>query len=140
MLANNKQQYITPPSKIHKTSLCGVEWKEFTFTDIFTDIQRGKRLKKADHEFGDTPYVSSTAQTNGVDGFIGNNSGVRLFDNCLTIANSGSVGCAFFHQYRFIASDHVTKLKKDGLDKYSYLFMIPIINRLSEKYSFNRGL
>lgn len=39
-----------------------------------------------------------------------------------------------------MASDHVTKLKRDGLDKYAYLFMIPIINRLSEKYSFNREI
>ena len=28
------------------------EWKEFFFTDIFTDIKRGKRLKKADHKEG----------------------------------------------------------------------------------------
>lgn len=71
---------------------------------------------------------------------MGNESGVRKFSDCLTIANSGSVGSAFFHQYEFVASDHVTQLKRDGLDKYAYLFMIPLINRLSEKYSFNREI
>lgn len=84
--------------------------------------------------------MSSTAFNNGVDGFIGNDGGVRIFDNCLTLANSGSVGFSFFHQYDFVASDHVTKLKREGLDKYAYLFMVPIINRLSEKYSFNREI
>lgn len=86
------------------------------------------------------PYVSSTALNNGVDGFIGNSEGVRIFGNCLSLANSGSVGSAFFHQYDFVASDHVTQLRRSGLDKYAYLFMIPIINRLSEKYSFNREI
>jgi len=123
--------------KIH---LANLNWKEFYFTEVFTDIQRGKRLKKADHQDGNTPYVSSTSQDNGVDGFIGNESGVRIFDDCLTVANSGSVGSAFYHKYQFVASDHVTQLKRDGLDKYAYLFMIPLINRLSEKYSFNREI
>ena len=75
-----------------------------------------------------------------MDGFVGNESGIRKFSDCLTVANSGSVGSAFFHQYEFVASDHVTQLKRDGLDKYAYLFMIPLINRLSEKYSFNREI
>lgn len=115
-------------------------WKVFFFTDVFTEIQRGKRLKKADHTDGSTPYVSSTSFNNGIDGFIGNKNSVRIFDNCLTIANSGSVGSAFFHKYKFIASDHVTKLKRDGLDKYAYLFLVPLVSRLSEKYSFNREI
>lgn len=120
--------------------LSNLIWKEFYFTDIFTEIQRGKRIKKADHKLGNTPYVSATANSNGIDGFLGNESGVRRFENCLTLANSGSVGSAFFHSYEFVASDHITKLKREGLDKYAYLFMIPIINRLSEKYGFNREI
>jgi hypothetical protein len=115
-------------------------WKPFYFTEIFTEIQRGKRLKKADHKEGRTPYVSSTSQDNGVDGFIGNDCAVRKFTDCLTLANSGSVGCTFYHKYEFVASDHVTQLKRGGLDKYAYLFMVPTINRLSEKYSFNREI
>lgn len=50
------------------------------------------------------------------------------------------MGETFYHQYSFVASDHVTQLKRDGLDKYTYLFMVPIIRRLSEKYSFNREI
>ena len=115
-------------------------WRAFYFTEVFTEIQRGKRLKKADHKIGNTPYVSSTSFNNGVDGFIGNDGSVRRFEDCLTLANSGSVGSAFYHRYEFIASDHVTQLKREGLDKYAYLFMIPLINRLSEKYSFNREI
>lgn len=130
---------------IHKEILGGgkllrSQWKPFSFTEVFIEIQRGKRLKKADHTEGTVPYVSSTALNNGVDGFVGNEGSVRKFEDCITIANSGSVGSAFFHQYEFVASDHVTQLKRKGLDKYAYLFMVPIINRLSEKYSFNREI
>ena len=86
------------------------------------------------------PYVSSTALCNGVDGFVGNTESVNIFSNCITIANSGSVGSAFFHSYEFVASDHVTKLQNKEVSKYAYLFMLPIINRLAEKYSFNREI
>ncbi|MCD8296015.1 MAG: restriction endonuclease subunit S, partial [Prevotella sp.] len=33
-----------------------------------------------------------------------------------------------------------TQLKRSGLDKYAYLFLAPIVQRLSEKYSFNREI
>lgn len=135
--------YLTKLQKLilmRNSSISNQKWKPFYFTEVFTEIQRGKRLKKTEHQLGNTPYVSSTSFNNGVDGFIGNNDGVRIFENCLSIANSGSVGSAFYHTYEFIASDHVTQLKREGLDKYAYLFMLPIISRLSEKYSFNREI
>lgn len=117
-----------------------VEWREFPFNKIFRKIQRGKRLKKADHIDGYTPYISSTAMNNGLDGFIGNKDGVRKFSNNISIANSGSVGACFYHEYEYIASDHVTSLSIDNADKYIYLFMSTIVRRLEEKYSFNREI
>lgn len=117
-----------------------VEWKEFNFNEIFRKIQRGKRLKKDDHIDGKTPYISSTSINNGLDQFIGNEDKVRKFKNNLTIANSGSVGSCFYHEYEYIASDHVTSLTLDKADKYIYLFMATIIKRLEEKYSFNREI
>lgn len=117
-----------------------VEWKEFNFNDVFRKIQRGKRLKKDDHIDGNTPYISSTSLNNGLDGFIGNDEKVRKFKNNLTLANSGSVGSCFYHEYEYIASDHVTSLTLDKADKYIYLFMATIVKRLEEKYSFNREI
>ena len=103
-------------------------------------IQRGKRLKTADHVTGDKPYVSSSARSNGVDNFIGNNKNVRRFEDCLTIANSGSVGKSFYHRYEFVASDHVTALSSSQLNKYHYLFLSAQLDKFSEKYSFNREI
>ena len=121
-------------------SLDEKEWKEFNLTSLFTDIQRGKRLIKANQFSGDTPYVSSSAMNNGVDNYISNTKKVRRFSNCLSIANSGSVGSSFYHPYEFIASDHITHLKKDTMNKYIYLFIACMTNRLSEKYNFNREI
>ena len=117
-----------------------IRWKEFELKDLFPIIRRGKRLKTDDHLQGSTPYVSSSATNNGVDDFVGNTEGVRIFDNCLSIANSGSVGASFYHPYSFVASDHVTELKDIKLNKYSYLFLATLTKRLSEKYSFNREI
>ena len=89
---------------------------------------------------GNVPYVSSSAINNGVDDFIGNTEGVRKFNDCMTIANSGSVGKTFFHEYEFIASDHVTAMQAPHMNKYIYLFIATISQRLKEKYSFNREI
>ena len=117
-----------------------VEWKTFRFTEVFQEIQRGKRLTKANQTDGPKPYISSTAENNGVDGFIGNDAGVREFENVLTLANSGSVGSTFYQQFEFVASDHVTALKSENADKYAYIFLSTVVKRLEEKYSFNREI
>lgn len=116
------------------------EWGEFFINEIFEKVQRGKRLIKAEQKEGNKPYISSTALVNGIDNFISNDEKVRGFSNCLTIANSGSVGKVFFHPYKFIASDHVTALKHNGFNKYHYIFLSLMIERLAEKYSYNREI
>lgn len=116
------------------------EWYAFPFNKVFIKTQRGKRLKTADHHKGNVPYVSSTATNNGVDNFISNTQGVRKFEDCLTIANSGSVGKTFYHRYEFVASDHVTQLINPEFNQYIYLFLAPLVSRLEEKYSFNREI
>ena len=116
------------------------EWRTFYIRDIFTHIQRGKRLKNDDHIPGNIPYVSSSAMNNGVDDFVGNTEGVRIFRDCITIANSGSVGTAFYHGYEFVASDHVTALKSPNMNKYICMFIVTTLKSLHEKYSFNREI
>ncbi len=117
-----------------------LEWDEFFLTDLFTEIKRGKRLKKEHHINGNMPYISSSALSNGVDNFIANKDNVRIFSDCLTLANSGSVGSCFYHPYHFVASDHVTSLYNPKFNRYHYLFLSTIICRVSEKYNFNREI
>ena len=116
------------------------EWAHFKVPQIFGLIQRGKRLKNADHVFGAVPYVSSTANNNGVDDFIEATTGTRVFGDCISLANSGSVGTAFYEPFNFVASDHVTALKTEGLSKYCYLFMTAVIERQGSNFNFNREI
>ncbi|WP_339755142.1 restriction endonuclease subunit S [Algoriphagus aquimarinus] len=120
--------------------LSTIKWVEYNLNEVFQEIERGKRIKKGDHIAGIIPYISSTSLNNGVDAFIGNIEKVKFFENCLTIANSGSVGATFYQPYQFIPSDHVTKLENKAFSKYIYLFISTITKRLNEKYSFNREI
>ena len=116
------------------------EWKPFFLTELFSKIQRGKRLKTQNHLLGTMPYVSSSALCNGVDNFISNTERVRIFSDCLSLANSGSVGSSFYEPFDFVASDHITHLKNEKFNKFHYLFIASITNRLSQKYNFNREI
>lgn len=116
------------------------EWKAFFLTELFSEIQRGKRLKTENHVTGKMPYVSSSALNNGVDNFISNTENVRIFSDCISLANSGSVGSSFYEPFSFVASDHITHLKNNKYNKYHYLFIASILNRLSQKYNFNREI
>lgn len=116
------------------------EWRAFALGYVFLEMQRGKRLKTEDHIPGKMPYVASSANNNGVDDFIRNNAGVRVFKKCLTLANSGSVGTVFYHPYRFVASDHVTRLETPKANRYVYLFLSVCVGKLAANYSFNREI
>lgn len=117
------------------------EWKSFILSKIFDKIQRGKRLIKSNQKPGIKPFISSSKTSNGVDNFISNSKGVRSFKDCISVANSGSVGTAFYEPYEFVASDHVTSLKKENLNKYHYLFITQILKSdFSDKYSFNHEI
>jgi hypothetical protein len=116
------------------------KWDEFFLHQVFPKIQRGKRLKTGDHVAGKMPYVSSSATNNGVDGLIGNKGKVRIFTNCLSLANSGSVGATFYQPFSFVASDHVTRLENESFNEFIYLFIASVTKRISEKYTFNREI
>lgn len=116
------------------------EWKHFRMPEIFCLIQRGKRLKNADHVPGIVPYVSSTANNNGVDDYIEATPGTRAFGDCISLANSGSVGTAFYEPFEYVASDHVTALKTEGMSKYVYLFLIATIEKQGSNFNFNREI
>ena len=116
------------------------KWRPFFLTEIFPTIQRGKRLKSEAQVPGKIPYVSSSAMNNGVDNFVSNTQRVRTFSHCLSLANSGSVGSSFYEPFTFVASDHITHLKNNKYNKYHYLFIATLVNRLSHKYNFNREI
>lgn len=122
--------------------LCELEWKEFFLSEIFLNPKRGKRIVNENHIKGNTPLVSSAGTNNGVTAFVGNREKVRLYKNCLSIANGGSsAGRCFYEPFEFVASDHVTHCKNDNLTEEQYLAIASLISgKLPEKYSFCREI
>lgn len=116
------------------------QWAAVAIPDIFGKIQRGKRLKNADHMPGNIPYVSSTANNNGVDDYVTVTEGTRVFKNCISLANSGSVGTAFYEPFDFVASDHVTHLERKNASKYLYLFLATMLEKQKSNFNFNREI
>ncbi len=118
-------------------------WQEFRFDEIFT-ITRGKRLATLDQVSGDIAYISSSKKNNGVDNYILPPSYMTIYENALTLSNSGSVGYCFYHPYKFVSSDHCTVIEiKDPnipLDNYIALFLKPIIETMRNKYNFAREI
>ncbi|MBS4018938.1 MAG: restriction endonuclease subunit S [Dechloromonas sp.] len=117
--------------------------KLFPFHDVFV-FQRGQRLIEEDQVAGDVPYVSSTKENNGISGFVTPPDFMVRHRNNLTLANSGSVGYCFYHDYEFVASDHVTVIGiKDAsiqLSKALSLYLKPVIESFRYKYNFGREI
>ncbi len=118
-------------------------WQEFKFNDVF-DIFRGDRLVTLDQIDGDIAYISSSKKNNGVDNYIFPPEFMKIYQNALTLNNSGSVGYCFYHPYKFVISDHCTMVQiKDRtvkLNSYIALFLKPIIEAMKDKYSFAREI
>lgn len=89
---------------------------------------------------GIVPYVSSKANNNGVDAYIEATKGTRVFENCISLANSGSVGTAFYEPFAFVASDHVTSLQRENTSQYVYLFLTAVLEQQKSNFDFNREI
>lgn len=119
------------------------KWESFKFCEVFT-FKRGRRLIESDQISGDVAYISSTKNNNGLATFISPPDNMVRYKNKLTLANSGSVGYCFFHDYEFVASDHVTviglKDTKTVLDEDLALFLKPVLESMKYKYNFGREI
>ena len=118
-------------------------WNLFKFSDIFV-FNRGRRLTKNEQEIGDIAFISSTKNNNGIDNYITPPVKMIIYENVLTLNNSGSVGYCFYHQYKIVCSDHCTVISiKDSSVKLNLniaLFLKPIIESMRVKYNFGREI
>lgn len=112
-------------------------WKWFQYSDIF-DIEKGKRLTKADMIEGDVNYIGATDSNNGITAKIGNTEHIHS-GNKITVSYNGSIAEAFYQREKFWATDdvNVLTLKDRRLNVYVAMFLITLIRM--EKYRFNYG-
>lgn len=126
-----------------KLELSTNKWKEFDFPKIF-NFKRGKRLVKLDQNDGTIAYISSSKINNGIDNYITPPEYMKVYNNVMTINNSGSVGYVFYHEYDIVCSDHCTVIsildKTVKLNKYIAIFLKPILEAIKPKYNFAREI
>lgn len=115
----------------------------FAFNSVF-EYTRGTRLIEEKHVPGEIAYISSTKMNNGISGYISPPDHMFIYENKMTLSNSGSVGYLFYHDYPFVASDHVTVIGiKDRsviLDEEIALYLKPILETMRYKYNFGREI
>lgn len=117
--------------------------REFRFSDVFS-FERGSRLIKEEQIPGDIAYISSSKKNNGIDNYVSPPERMKVYRDKMTFSNSGSVGYLFYHDYDFVASDHLTvvwiKDEDVKLNRAKYLFLKPIIEEMKYKYNFAREI
>ena len=115
-------------------SLKDKNWDGF-FIDEVTTIMSGKDIYATERIKGATPYISATANNNGIGAFVGNKNST-LEANCISVNRNGSVGYSFYHSYEALFSNDCRKLRLKKTNKYVGIFISQQITRQRAKYGY----
>lgn len=110
-------------------------WKLFQISDLF-NVQKGKRLTKADMKEGKIRFIGASAINNGITAYISNDEHLHP-QNTITLSYNGSIGEAFYQDEIFWASDDVNVLyPKFEMNKEIAFFIIPLLKTAGKRYAF----
>ena len=137
-------QCIEPNAEL---SLTDREWAEFKVGDLFT-FTRGKRITKkfADENPGIIPVIAGGESNNGILCYLSEEcKNCRVIkDGCISVAAFGTAGCVHYHNYKCFIDDKAIALniKDNRFDKNKYvnIFMVCTLSKLSDRYSYGRGV
>ena len=110
------------------------EWKEFWLEDV-VDIKSGKDIYARERIEGNTPYITATAQNNGIGYFVDNINNT-LEEKAISVNRNGSVGYAFYHEYKALYGNDTRQLVPRHQSKYISLFLTNVITKQKEKYGY----
>ncbi len=110
------------------------KWKEFFIEDV-ADILSGRDIYERERINGKTPYITATANNNGVGYFV-DNTNETLESDCLSVNRNGSVGYCFYHPYEALYGNDTRKLRPKVSNKYTSLFLSLIISKQRFKYGY----
>jgi hypothetical protein len=109
-------------------------WKEFFIEDVAT-IESGRDIYEDERKEGNTAYVSSSSQNNGICHFVSNDNETRDA-GCISVNRNGSVGYAFYHPYPALYSNDCRKLRMKVPSKHAGIFIAAQITAQRGKYSY----
>ncbi|MDA0902301.1 MAG: N-6 DNA methylase [Proteobacteria bacterium] len=118
-------------------------WKSFSYglEDGIFNIENGCYNKKPQADLGgDIPFIGASIYNNGITSWHNSNNIDKIIKgNCITIANNGSVGYAYYQAEDFTCSHDINpvKLKQRKLNPYIALFLCTLIEK--ERYRWDYG-
>lgn len=151
-------QFEESPIEDKKRLLNVNNWHWFRYDEIF-DIKHGFYNKKPDdNPQGDIPFIGATDSNNGVTSYSdldtidnttktgdGKNAPLseKIFENCITVTNNGSVGYAYYQEKPFTCTHDVNPLyikKEYGIEmnKYIAMFMCTLIEKERFRWAYGR--
>lgn len=130
------------PSLKYKESqapnLCVEKWKEFFIKKdkILSCVSTVLSIKDELSD-GKTPFISRTAENNGVDGYVEISNDKKTEGNCLTIGAEGIY--AFYQPVAFATGNKVYQLRRPNMNQYIGLFLATVLNIEDYRYSYGRA-
>lgn len=119
---------------MNNLSLDNQNWKAFFIEDV-AEINSGKDIYERERIEGSIPYITATANNNGIGYFVANEND-SLESGCLSVNRNGSVGYCFYHPYKALYGNDTRKLRPKINNKYVSLFISICITRQREKYGY----
>lgn len=110
-------------------------WAEFKLGDLF-EIKKGRRVTKANRRPGGTRFIGASERNNGVTDMVDLQPLHEA--GCLTVPyNGASVGCTFYQDRPFFASDDVNVLVAYApADKLALLFVAAVIRHGRGRFTY----
>ncbi len=115
-------------------SLSSRSWDAFFIEDV-ADIISGRDIYEKERIDGIVPYITATANNNGIGYFVANNN-ETLESGCLSVNRNGSVGYCFYHPYKALFGNDTRKLRPKKNNRYVSLFISMCITKQREKYGY----
>ena len=135
----NLQPKDIPKLKAPTLELKTEEWKEFKFIDLFIFESGSDYSSTKAKEFpGENNFIGSSEFNNGVT--VKTSLPNKRIGNCITVANNGSIGFAFYQEKDFSITGDITilRLKNYKLNENIGLFLRVLIELEKPKYSYSR--
>lgn len=119
-------------------SLKAKNWEDFCLDDLFkiTSTSSGIDKCRLINLEGDMPYITRTDKNNGYELYVGTQDSKYKVDcgNVITIGLDTQT--VFYQQHSFYTGQNIQILKSPHINKYTALFMIPMIKILMQKFNW----
>ena len=115
-------------------NLKNINWKEY-FIEEICNIYSGKDIYERERMEGQTPYVTSTANNNGIGYFV-SNTNETLDEHIISVNRNGSVGYSFYHNYKALFGNDTRKLKLKYQNEFVGKFISFMLLQQKEKYGY----